>query len=316
MSEIGYFLSSEEHGPRQLVDIARQAESTGFRSVWISDHFHPWNGKQGQASFVWSVIGGIAATTELKLTTAVTCPTIRMHPAIVAHAAATAAMMMPGRFWLGVGSGENLNEHILGDRWPPASTRLEMLEESVAVMRSLWEGGVTSHEGKHYRVENARIYSLPEEPPPVLVSAFGPKAISVAARIGDGYVSTSPDRELLERYRSEGGKGPAVAGTKICWARDEATARKTAFELWANTGVPGELSQELAMPAHFEQASQLVTEEQVAGSITCGPDPEPHLEGIRRYLDAGFDEVYVSQVGYDQTGFFDFYRRELLPRLS
>jgi G6PDH family F420-dependent oxidoreductase len=316
MTQIGYFLSSEEHGPAELVQMAKQAEASGFRSAWISDHYHPWNDSQGQASFVWCVIGGIASATELKLTTAVTCPTIRIHPAVVAQAAATAAMMMPGRFWLGVGSGENLNEHILGDRWPPASIRLEMLEEAVEVMRKLWAGAITTHEGKHYRVENARLYSLPEEPPPVLVSAFGPKAISLAARIGDGYVSTSPDAGKLERYRAEGGTGPAVAGTKVCWAPDEASARKTAFKLWANTGVPGELSQELPTPAHFAQASQLVTEDQVAESITCGPDPERHVEAIRKYLDAGFDEVYVSQVGQDQAGFFDFYRRELLPRLS
>ncbi|MBW3641338.1 MAG: TIGR03557 family F420-dependent LLM class oxidoreductase [Actinobacteria bacterium] len=315
MSEIGYFLSSEEHGPGELVSFARQAEEAGFRSAWISDHFHPWNDAQGQSSFVWSVIGGIAAATGLRVTTAVTCPTVRIHPAIIAQAAATVTMMMPSRFQLGVGSGENLNEHILGDRWPPTQIRLEMLEEAVGLMRRLWEGGITTHEGKHYRVENARIYSLPDQPPPVLVSAFGPKAADVAARIADGFISTSPDAATIERYRSQGGSGPAQAGMKVCWAADEATARKTAFELWANSGVPGELTQELPMPAHFEQASQLVTEDQVAESIVCGPDPERHVEMIRKYLDAGFDEVYVSQVGKDQAGFFDFYRRELAPRL-
>ncbi len=315
MSGIGYFLSSEEHGPGELVSFARHAEEAGFRSAWISDHFHPWNDAQGQSSFVWSVIGGIAAATGLRVTTAVTCPTVRIHPAIIAQAAATVTMMMPGRFQLGVGSGENLNEHILGDRWPPTAIRLEMLEEAVGLMRRLWEGGVTTHEGKHYRVENARIYSLPDQPPPVLVSAFGPKAADVAARIADGFISTSPDADTIQRYRSQGGGGPAQAGMKVCWAADEATARKTAFELWANSGVPGELTQELPMPAHFEQASQLVTEDQVAESIVCGPDPERHVEMIQKYLDAGFDEVYVSQVGKDQAGFFDFYRRELAPRL-
>src|ERR671911_241685 len=155
MAEFGYFLSSEEHGPRQLVRQAQLAEANGFSSVWISDHFHPWLDDQGQSPFVWSVIGGIAATTQLRVTTAVTCPMIRTHPAIVAHAAATSAAMLPGGFVLGVGSGEALNEHILGDRWPPANVRLEMLEEAVAVMRKLWEGGQQSHEGKHYRLENA-----------------------------------------------------------------------------------------------------------------------------------------------------------------
>ncbi|MDP9452796.1 MAG: TIGR03557 family F420-dependent LLM class oxidoreductase [Actinomycetota bacterium] len=316
MSEIGYFLSSEEHTPSALVDQARQAEEAGFASVWISDHYHPWTDRQGQSSFVWSVIGAIAATTRLRVTTAVTCPTVRIHPAVVAHAAATSAMMLGGRFHLGVGTGENLNEHILGDPWPPTDIRLEMLEEAVEVMRALWEGGSLTHRGRHYRVENARIYSRPEAPVPVYVSAFGPKALSVAARIGDGFISTSPDGEMVAQYRSEGGRGPAQAGMKVCWAADEASARRTATELWAHTAVPGELSQELPMPAHFEQVSGLVGEDQVAASIVCGPDPERHLEMIQKYLDAGFDEVYVNQVGEDQAGFFEFYRRELAPRLG
>jgi G6PDH family F420-dependent oxidoreductase len=316
MAEIGYFLSSEEHGPADLVRQAQQAEQTGFRSVWISDHYHPWNDHQGQSPFVWSVIGGIAATTNLRVTTAVTCPTVRIHPAVIAQAAATATLMLPGRFQLGVGSGENLNEHVLGDRWPRLEVRLAMLEEAVQVLRMLWEGKLTSHDGSWYRVENARIYSLPAEPPPVLVSALGPKAVSLAARIGDGLISTQPDKESLEKYAAEGGSGPKQGGLKVCWARDEQTARKTAFELWPNTLVPGQLSQELALPSHFEQASQLITEDKLAETIPCGPDPERHLASIRQYLDAGYDEVYISQIGDDQAGFFEFYRKELAPRLG
>ena len=316
MAEIGYFLSSEEHGPAELVRQAQQAEAAGFRSVWISDHYHPWNDNQGQSPFVWSVIGGIAATTSLKVTTGVTCPIVRVHPAILAQAAATATLMLEGRFLFGVGTGENLNEHILGDRWPRVDTRLEMLEEAVEVLRKLWEGGLVSHDGRHYQVENARVYSLPDTPPPVLVSALGPKAVSLAASIGDGYISTAPDAEALESYVAQGGKGIKQGGMKVCWGKDEAAARKTAFELWPNTLVPGQLSQELALPSHFEQASELVTEDKLAETIPCGPDPERHLESIRQYVDAGFDEVYVSQIGDDQAGFFDFYRRELAPRLS
>lgn len=184
--------------------------------MWLSDHYHPWSDRQGQASFVWSVVGGIAATTGLRLTTAVTCPTVRIHPAVIAQAAATASLMMPDRFQLGVGTGENLNEHILGTRWPPANARLEMLEEAVEVMRRLWEGGVVTHEGSHYRVENARIYSRPDQPPPVYVSGLGPKAVDLAARIGDGYISTAPDGEMVDCYRSGVGKGPAQAGMKVC----------------------------------------------------------------------------------------------------
>jgi G6PDH family F420-dependent oxidoreductase len=309
MAEIGYFLASEEHGPAELVRQAQQAEDAGFRSVWISDHYHPWNDNQGHSPFVWSVIGGIAATTSLKVTTAVTCPTIRIHPAILAQAAATAALMLPGRFLFGVGTGENLNEHVFGDHWPRVDTRLAMLEEAVEVMRTLWEGGLTSHDGRFYQVENARVYSLPDTPPPVLISALGPKAVSLAARIGDGYISTAPDPEALDSYVEQG-------GMRVCWGRDEAAARKTAFELWPNAVVPGQLSHELALPSHFEQASQLVTEDKLAEVIPCGPDPERHLESFRQYIDAGFDEVYVSQIGDDQAGFFEFYRRELAPRLS
>ncbi|MBW3626399.1 MAG: TIGR03557 family F420-dependent LLM class oxidoreductase [Actinobacteria bacterium] len=316
MSEIGYFLSSEEHSPSALVRYARQAEEAGFASAWISDHYHPWTDEQGEASFVWCVIGGIAATTELRLTTGVTCPTVRIHPAVMAQAAATAAEMMPGRFRFGLGTGENLNEHILGDHWPPAPVRLEMLEEAVEVMRRLWTGSMVNHHGPHYRVENARIYSLPDEPPPVPISAFGSKALALAARIGDGFVSTTPEADMVQRYRAEGGTGPAMAGMKVCWATDEAAARRTAHRLWAQAGLPGELSQELPTPAHFEQASSLVTEDQVAESIVCGPDPERHVAAIEQYFEAGFDEVYVCQVGDDQEGFFDFYRSELRPRLT
>ncbi|HEV2071475.1 MAG TPA: LLM class flavin-dependent oxidoreductase, partial [Acidimicrobiales bacterium] len=160
------------------------------------------------------------------------------------------------------------------------------------------------------------IYSLPGEPPPVPISAFGPKALGLAARIGDGFVSTSPEAEMVQRYRAEGGTGPAMAGMKVCWATDEAAARRTAHRLWAQVGVPGQLSQELPTPAHFEQASSLVTEDQVAESIVCGPDPERHVAAIEQYFEAGFDEVYVCQVGDDQQGFFDFYRSELRPRLT
>lgn len=315
MAELGYFLSSEEHGPRELVEHAQMAEAAGFRLVSISDHFHPWMDSQGHSPFVWTAIGGIAATTGLQVTTAVTCPTMRIHPAIVAHAAATASAALEGRFRLGVGTGERLNEHVLGQHWPPAELRQEMLAEAVDLMRALWTGEVVTRRGTHFTTENARIYTTPVGEIPVLVSAFGPKAADLAAEIGDGFVSTSPDKELLERYRQGGGKGPAVATIKVCWAPDEESARKTVHRLWASSGVPGESSQELSMPAHFEQAADLVTPEQLAEKIPCGPDPQRHLATIRQFLDAGFDEVHLSQVGDDQAGFFRFFREELQPRL-
>jgi G6PDH family F420-dependent oxidoreductase len=315
--EFGYFLSSEEKGPGELVDLAIRAEQAGFDEVWISDHFHPWTDRQGHAPFVWSVLGAIARTTDLTVTTAVTCPTIRTHPAIVAHAAATVAVMSGGRFRLGVGSGENLNEHVLGDGWPEAPVRLAMLEEAVEVIRQLWAGGFTSFQGEFYTVENARIYDLPDEPPPIFVSAFGPKAAAVAGRIGDGMVSTSPDREVLGVFDKNGGAGkPRHAGAKVCWGPDEGAARRLAHELWATSSIPGEANQELPSPKHFEQVAQLVTEEQVAAKTPCGPDPERFVEQFARYRDAGFDRLFVNQIGPDQDGFFEFFDRELRPLFS
>jgi G6PDH family F420-dependent oxidoreductase len=315
--KIGYFLSCEENGPAELLAQARAAEEAGFHGLWISDHFHPWNDEQGQSPFVWAVIGALAeATSRMSVTTAVTCPTVRTHPVVIAQAAATAAAMLPGRFNLGVGSGEALNEQILGDDWPEADVRLEMLEEAIEVMRELWTGEVVSREGKHYRVRHARIYTLPEEPPPILVSGFGPKSVDMAARAGDGYVTTSPDAESIERFRAGGGAGkPVHAGAKVCYGQDEAEARKTAHRLWPNDGLPGELAQVLPTPEHFEQATELVTEEMIADTVPCGPDLERHVESIQEYADAGVDELYVQQIG-GGSEFFEVYGREVLPRFS
>ena len=312
---IGYFLSCEEFGPQELIRQARLAEAAGFDRVWISDHYHPWVDEQGHSPFVWSVIGALATATErLHVTTAVTCPTIRVHPAVIAQAAATSSVLLDGRFSLGVGSGEALNEHILGDKWPEADVRLEMLEESIEVMRLLWQGGNQSHRGRHYTVENARLYTLPDEPPPVLVSGFGPKSIELAARVGDGYCATMPEQEFVEQYRRQGGKGPVQGGTKVCWGPDEAECRATVYRRWPNEALPGELAQILPTPRHFEQATELVTEEMIGESVPCGPDLDRHVAALQEYADAGFDELYVQQVGTRHEEFFDVFAREVLPR--
>jgi coenzyme F420-dependent glucose-6-phosphate dehydrogenase len=317
VARIGYALSSEEHPPQRLVDLAARAEEVGFEFALVSDHFHPWLDAQGESPFVWSVLGAIAQRTErLILGTGVTCPTIRMHPAVTAHAAATAAALLPGRFWFGVGTGENLNEHILGDRWPPTSVRREMLEEAVEVMRALFTGEQVEHRGRHYTVENARLYSLPDEPPPIMVAAAGPKASELAGRIGDGLIAIAPEEETVETFDSAGGKGkPHIGQLHVCWAEDADDARRTAVEQWSNEGLGGELSQELPTPAHFEQASETVREEDICGTIPCGPDVDEFMDSVQLYLDAGFDHLYFHQVGDDQEGFFSFAERELLPRL-
>lgn len=317
MTTFGYFLSSEEHGPLSLVQQAVLAERSGFEALWISDHYHPWNQAQGQSPFVWSTLGAIAAKTErVRCYTAVTAPTLRIHPAVIAQAAATTAVMFEGRFGLGVGTGEALNEHIFGDAWPTADVRIEMLEESVEVMRALWAGDVVRHRGRHYTVDTARLYTLPEQPVPVLVSGFGPKATELAARIGDGYVNASADGEMVAIYRKNGGRGPAQGGLKVCWNESRAEARATAHRLWFNQGIPGEAAQVLANPAHFDQLSELVTEDRAVDGIPCGNDVQDFVDAVKAYVEAGFDEVFLSQIGPDQEGFFRFWDNELRDALS
>ncbi|RCV53381.1 TIGR03557 family F420-dependent LLM class oxidoreductase [Marinitenerispora sediminis] len=314
---IGYFLSSEEHGPRELIQQARLAEEAGFEALWISDHFHPWLDVQGHSPFVWSVVGAIGEATSLPVTTAVTCPTVRLHPAIVAQAAATSAALARGGFTLGVGTGEALNEHVLGDRWPPAAERREMLEEAVEVMRRLWTGRQVSHRGKHYTVDTARLYTLPDSPPKVFVSAFGEKAAELAGRVGDGLVTMGPDRDTIATFRENGGDGkPIQGGLKVCWGPDAAEARRYAARQWPNDALPGEASQLLPLPRHFQQLTdELITPEYLGTQMPCGPDADAYLRAIGEYVDAGVEEVYVGQVGHDQRGFFDFFSREVLPEL-
>ena len=317
MTEWGYALSCEEHAPNDLVRNARLAEEAGFTFALISDHFHPWTDSQGHSAFVWSVIGGIAQATErLRLGTGVTCPTIRIHPAIIAHAAATAAVMMEGRFFLGVGTGENLNEHILGDAWPAPDKRLEMLEESIEVMRLLWEGGYKTHRGKHYTVEQARIYTKPDEPVPIAVAAAKPEAAKLAGRHGDAFINTSPEKEPIELFEQHGGKGkPKYGQLTVCWAASEDEAKKTVHRIWPNAGLGGELSYELPLPRHFEQAAQNVSEEDIGEALPCGPDAERYLEQIREYEQAGYSHIYFHQIGPDQEGFMRFWKEQLEPKL-
>ena len=315
MTRFGYFLSSEEYTPAELVEQAILAEAAGFEALWISDHFHPWNDAQGQSPMVWSIIGALSQVTSLPVTTAVTCPTVRTHPAVIAQAAATSAVMLSGRFTLGVGTGEALNEHILGTVWPTLDVRLEMLEEAVGIIRALWDGDFVNHRGRHYTVDTARIYTLPDEPPQIYVSGFGPEATDAAARFGDGYITTSPDEGLLSRFRDRSGGKRAQAGTKVCWAGTEQEAVETANRLWGTSGLPGELGQVLPSPRHFEQAASLVTEQQTRESVACGADIDRHLEKLTPYVDAGFDELYVANMGPHYREMITVYGAEVLPRL-
>jgi G6PDH family F420-dependent oxidoreductase len=316
MAKIGYFLSSEQFGPKELVDQAKRAEDAGFQALWISDHFHPWNDEQGQSPFVWGEIGAVSQATSLPVSTAVTCPTVRIHPAIIAQAAATAAVQLEGKFVLGVGSGEALNEHILGDPWPSVGVRQEMLEEAIEVIRLLHRGDEVSHHGRHYEVQEARIYTRPDQPVPIYVSGFGPQGAELAGRIGDGYALAMPDAELVKTFRSSGGGDkPVQAGTKVTWDRDPDTALDIAHRLWGNEGLPGQSAQILPRPKDFAALQALVPKDDISESIACGPNPDKHAAQVRSYLDADIDEVYVQQIGPDVDGFFASWHRDVLPQL-
>jgi G6PDH family F420-dependent oxidoreductase len=317
--EIGYSLMSEEHRPNELVHYAQIAEQSGFTFATISDHFHPWTSQEGNSPFVWATIGGIAvATKKLRLGTAVTCPTMRIHPAIIAQAAATAASMMPDRFFLGVGTGENLNEHILGSIWPSFEIRSSMLEEALEVIRELWKGKNTNYYGNFFVVENAKIYTLPENPVPIYVAAEGPKMARIAGRIGDGLISTTPNSSFIKTFREEAGEDdlPLYCQATVCYAEDEATAKQIVHKQWPIVGIPGELGRELPTPKFFEQAATLVTEDQATEGVACGPDVAKHVETIKKYLDAGFKKVSIHNVGPNQEEFFRFYQEKVLPELG
>lgn len=316
MTHYGLTLSSEEHPPGHLVELAVAAEEAGFDFVSISDHFHPWVSEQGHSPFVWAVLGAIAArTNDIEVGGGVTCPTVRMHPAINAHAVATTAALFEGRFTWGVGTGEDLNEHVVGDRWPPAPQRLEMLEEALGVIRELWTGESVTHYGRHYTVEDARIFDLPANPIPVLVSAFGEKAAELAARVGDGMWITGIDEKVIETYRSAGGDGDIWSQLTFCWDEDQDVALKRAHKVWPNTGLPGQLAQDLRTVGHMEQATTLVTEEMIAKSMPIGPDTDPILDSIDEASKAGIEYIYLHQIGDPLDGFLDVWTDEIKPNL-
>jgi G6PDH family F420-dependent oxidoreductase len=316
MIKYGLTLSSEEHGPQKLVEIASAAESAGFDFVSISDHFHPWISEQGHSPFVWSVLGAISqVTTDIEVGVGVSCPISRIHPAISAHAAATAACLLDGRFTWGVGSGEDLNEHVLGHRWPPGDVRLEMLEEAIEVVRLLWTGDSVTHRGPHYTVEDARLFDLPTETPPIVVSAFGEEAVKLAAKVGDGLWMTGLESEIIDRYHDEGGTGPIWSQLSLCWDPDRATAIDRAHRIWPNTSLPGQLAQDLRTVKHFEEAVTMVGRDDISEAMPCGPDPGPIIESIGKAAEIGIDHIYLHQIGDPTDGFLDFWSAEIQPKL-
>ena len=316
MTKFGMTLSSEEHEPTRLVELAQLAEESGFDFVSISDHFHPWTNEQGHSPNVWPVLGAIGERTDsIEIAVGVTCPIMRVHPVILAQSVATTACLLGGRFTWGVGTGEALNEHIVADRWPSAPERLDMLEEAVGVIRELWSGEIVSHEGRYFDVDHARIYDVPDEPVPIVVSAFGERAARLAADIGDGLWTTGTG-DTITAWEDAGGAGPVYSQITFCWAPEREEALDTAHRVWPTSAVPGQLSQDLPTPEHFEMASSIVTRDMIADRVPCGPDIEPLIDKIETAIAHGVDHVYLHQIGPDQEGMCRIWRDELAPSLK
>jgi len=315
--EIGYKLATEAFDPAELIRQAVRAEEAGFDFVEMSDHYHPWLESQGHSGFTWSMLGAIAAKTErVGLVTGVTCPTMRYHPAIVAQAAATMALISGGRFTLGVGAGERLNEHVIGHDWPAVRKRHAMLREALEIIRLLWSGGYQSYDGRYLRLEDARVFDLPDELPVIAVASSGPASVAIAAELGDGLFAVEPKRELVDGYRERGGGGPRYAEAPLAFAPTPEEGARAVLETarWFVTG--WKVMSELPNPVNFESGTTTVREEDVLERFACGPDPERHVEVVRQFTDAGFDRVVLQNAGPDPDAFIDFFAAELRPRLA
>jgi G6PDH family F420-dependent oxidoreductase len=317
MVKFGYKLMTEEHGPKALVENAVRAEAAGFDFVGASDHFHPWLEAQGHSPFAWSVLGAIAhATSTIGIATGLTCPIIRYHPAIIAQAAATIAVMSDNRFTLAVGAGERLNEHVTGARWPSVPERHAMLGEAIEIFRALWNGGVQTLDGDFYVLDHAQLYDVPDEPIPVVVGVSGKSSIAIAAAKADGMMATEPEPGLTKGYAKAGGKGPVYGEIAVAWAPSEEQGRKLAHERFRFGALGWAAMSEIPTVSGFEAATRFIRPEDLAESIPAGPDPEPHVAGIRKFLEAGFDHLAIVGIGDDQEGFIRFFEKELLPQLG
>jgi len=317
MTTFGYTLMCEQRDPLSLISDAVAAEQAGFEFSVISDHFHPWLETQGQSAFAWTVLGALAERTErMDLLTMVTCPIVRYHPAIIAQAAATMVVMSGGRFSLGLGAGERLNEHVVGRGWPSATIRHEMLIEAVDIIRLLWSGGFHTYQGKHLTLEDARLFTLPDQAPKLWLAAGGEEASRLAAEKADGIIATDPLPGLVSAYTAAGGTGPKWGQVMFSWADDEDTAKKTAYD-YLRFGVQGwKVMAELPSPVNFEAATEKVRPEDICETVACGPDPEVGVAAIKKFVDAGFTHLAVMQAGPDQAGFMRFWTEELARRLQ
>jgi G6PDH family F420-dependent oxidoreductase len=314
--KLGFKLIAEAYGPVEIVEQAIRAEEAGFDFVEVSDHFHPWVGEHEHSGFAFSMLASIAArTSAIGLATGVTCPFIRYHPAVIAQAAATTALLSGGRFTLGVGTGERLNEHVVGAGWPAVTTRHEMLREALEIIRLLWSGGYHSYEGKHLRLEDARVFDLPDELPDIAVAAGGPEAARIAGELGDALFVTEPRPDLIAAYDEAGGSGPRYAEVPLAWAESEDEGAESARRLF-RFGLTGwKVQAELPNPVNFDAATELITADHLRDQFGCGPDVDRHVEIARPYVEAGYDHLALINAGPDMSGFFDFFTKELAPAL-
>src|SRR5579875_135025 len=309
---IGYKLATEAFGPRELIRQAVLAEQAGFDFVEMSDHYHPWLEAQGHSAFTWNLLSAIAMKTErVGLVTGVTCPSVRYHPAIIAQAAATLAIITDGRFTLGVGAGERLNEHVVGLGFPGQRERHERFREALEIIRLLWQGGYRSYDGKHLRLEDARVFDLPGELPVIAVAASGPESLQIAADLGDGLFATEPDGDLVRGWHRSGGDGPAYGEVPLAWAPDEDAAVRAVLEKNSFALTGWKVMAELPNPVNFEAAVANVTADQARKQFACGPDVQRHLDVAGQFAEAGFDHLVAMNAGPDPDGFIDFFAREL-----
>jgi G6PDH family F420-dependent oxidoreductase len=314
--QIGYKLATEAFGPKELIRQAVLAEQAGFDFVEMSDHYHPWLEAQGHSAFTWNLLSAIAMKTErIGLATGVTCPSVRYHPAIIAQAAATLAIISDDRFTLGAGAGERLNEHVVGLGFPGRRVRHERFREALEIIRLLWQGGYQSYEGKYLQLEDARVFDLPDRLPVIAVAASGPESVTIAAELGDGLFATDPDGDLVQSWQRLGGSGPAYAEVPVAWAHDEDTAAQAVLEKTRFALTGWKVMAELPNPVNFEAATASITADQAREQFACGPYVRRHLEVAQPFVDAGFDRLALMNAGPDPDGFLDFFTRELAEPL-
>lgn len=311
--EIGYSLICEEHPPEDLLANAASAERAGFELLAVSDHFHPWLDSQGQSPFAWSVLAALTERTGLPLVSLVTCPVKRYHPAVVAQMAATTARMAPGGFTLGLGSGENLNEHVVGGDWPDPVVRQDALEEATGIIADLLEGDELTHYGRWFTVDRARLYTLPDTTPDIALAAGGSDAAELAAELDAALIIVGPQDDLVETYREAGGPGPVIAQASVCWHEDADRAREIVRERWRQGALGWDANAELPTPDAFEAATQHVGQEDAVGSTPVGSDLATYRESLEQFREAGVERLAIHNIGTEQQGFLDWAERELLP---